>query len=68
MQAGMIILRETGGFFSGGKEDFERQASDEDILLSRRCVAVRALAPTNVSFPQFLSTEIGKVTVAGWAS
>lgn len=39
----MIILRETGGYFSGGAEEFARRANDEDVMLSRRCVAVRAV-------------------------
>jgi hypothetical protein len=44
----MIILRETGGYFSGGAKAFARKASDEDILLGRRCVAIRAVPDTEV--------------------
>ena len=44
----MVILREAGGYCSGGAKAFARQADDEEILLGRRVVAIRPVARTEV--------------------
>ncbi|BEJ12390.1 hypothetical protein CspHIS471_0208500 [Cutaneotrichosporon sp. HIS471] len=44
--AAAIILKETGAFLQGGKEEFARDAPIGDVLMCRRYVAVRAVAPT----------------------
>jgi hypothetical protein len=48
-QAGSIIIQEAGGFFSGGKEAFVDNVPVGDIIIGRRYVAVRPVAPTEVS-------------------
>jgi myo-inositol-1(or 4)-monophosphatase len=55
MQAGMCILRETGGYCSGGADAFARRAEDAEILMSRRIVAIRAVAPEEVRSGAFSS-------------
>lgn len=47
-QAGMVILREAGGYCSGGAKAFARHADDAEILLGRRVVAIRPVARTEV--------------------
>lgn len=55
MQAGMCILRETGGYCSGGADAFARRAEDAEVLMSRRIVAIRAVAPEEVRYGTFSS-------------
>lgn len=52
-KAAMCILREAGGMISGGPTQFQHGASDEQVLISRRIVAVRAVAATEVCRPYF---------------
>jgi hypothetical protein len=48
-QAGMIILTEAGGYFTGGKASFERGTDDlGKIMMSRRYCCIRAVPPTDV--------------------
>jgi hypothetical protein len=51
-QAGAIILKEVGGFFSGGKDLFERDAPVGEVILGRRYICIRAVPPTEVSRPE----------------
>ncbi|GMK55104.1 hypothetical protein CspeluHIS016_0201600 [Cutaneotrichosporon spelunceum] len=44
--AAAVILKETGAFLQGGKEEFARDAPIGDVLMCRRYVAVRAVPPT----------------------
>ncbi|KAK4688550.1 myo-inositol-1(or 4)-monophosphatase, partial [Tremellales sp. Uapishka_1] len=41
--AGIIILQETGGFFSGSKEDFEKDTPVGEMIMNRRYIFVRAV-------------------------
>ena len=48
-QAGIVIVQEAGGFFTGSAEDFERGNTPiGDIMMNRRYCCIRAIAPSNV--------------------
>ncbi|RSH76687.1 uncharacterized protein EHS24_005435 [Apiotrichum porosum] len=44
--AAAVILKETGAFFAGGQELYERDAPIDEVVFGRRYVAIRAVAPT----------------------
>ncbi|WVR08071.1 hypothetical protein IAU60_005117 [Kwoniella sp. DSM 27419] len=58
--AGAIILSETGGFWHGGKEAFERAASEGEVLMSRRYVFVRAVPPTETETAKEIQRRLVK--------
>lgn len=47
--AGAVIVTETGGLFSGGKDGFKDGISLGDAVMSRRYVFIRAVKGTEVS-------------------
>ncbi|KAJ9121137.1 hypothetical protein QFC24_004810 [Naganishia onofrii] len=45
--AGIVIVQESGGFFTGSAEDFEKGDTPMgDIMMNRRYCCIRAIAPT----------------------
>ena len=48
-QAGIVIVQEAGGFFTGSAKDFERGDTPiGDIMMNRRYCCIRAIAPSGV--------------------
>ncbi|KAJ9105283.1 hypothetical protein QFC21_001651 [Naganishia friedmannii] len=46
--AGIVIVQEAGGFFTGSAEDFEKGNTPMgDIMMNRRYCCIRAIAPTD---------------------
>ncbi|WWC65794.1 uncharacterized protein I303_108416 [Kwoniella dejecticola CBS 10117] len=69
--AGAIIVSETGGFFSGGKDAFEQDAAMGDILMGRRYVFVRALPPSKAESTEQIQRRLVKElyeTVEEWTN
>ncbi|WWC92787.1 uncharacterized protein L201_007746 [Kwoniella dendrophila CBS 6074] len=69
--AGAIIVSEIGGFFSGGKDAFEREADMPEILMGRRYIFIRALPPskteTTIQIQKRLAKELYE-TVEEWTN
>ncbi|EKD03546.1 inositol-1(or 4)-monophosphatase [Trichosporon asahii var. asahii CBS 8904] len=55
-----IMLKEVGAFFSGGKELFERDASIGEVLMCRRYIAIRAVAPTETESSEQIQRRLAK--------
>lgn len=64
-QAGICILRETGGYVSGGAEAFSRRADDAEVLMGRRIVAVRAVAKTEVRLASSMGLAVAAADRTG---
>ena len=56
-QAGAAILKESGGFITGGTEAFAQDLPIGDFLMKRRYTCIRAVPPTKVS-PRLASSLI----------
>ncbi|KAJ9102224.1 hypothetical protein QFC20_005053 [Naganishia adeliensis] len=59
--AGIVIVQEAGGYFTGSAEDFEKGDTHiGDIMMNRRYCCIRAIAPTaNESGPEKQKRIIG---------
>lgn len=54
------MLKEVGAFFSGGKELFERDAPIGEVLMCRRYIAIRAVAPTETETSEQIQRRLAK--------
>lgn len=60
LEAAAVMLKETGAFFSGGKELFERDAPIGEVLMCRRYIAIRAVAPTETETSEQVQRRLAK--------
>ncbi|WRT69682.1 uncharacterized protein IL334_006672 [Kwoniella shivajii] len=58
--AGAIIVSETGGFFSGGKDAEAQNTTDADVLMGRRYIFVRALPPSKTESAEEIQRRLAK--------
>lgn len=54
------MLKEVGAFFAGGKDLFERNAPVGEVLMSRRYIAIRAVAPTETETSEQIQRRLAK--------
>ncbi|TXT09819.1 uncharacterized protein COLE_03753 [Cutaneotrichosporon oleaginosum] len=58
--AAAIILKEAGAFLQGGKEEFARDAPIGEVLMCRRYVAVRAVAPSRTESAEEIQRRLSR--------